>query len=215
MTPLATIKEIVASERLFVSGIVTDALPEGAKSLLLLSPDEPAFWEWFTESPEYSDGDPDPMNRWSEAAMVRIIPQIPGATAFFPFGGPPWHPFIGWALASGRVFSSPVQLLAHETAGLFVSYRAALALPYALAQEQAVSSPCLPCDAPCVSACPIDAFASGSYDVPACKAHISTSKGAECHTNGCLVRRACPIGQTRRLPEQSAFHMKAFHPDGP
>jgi len=56
------------------------------------------------------------------------------------------------------------------------------------------------------------AFAGGSYDVAACKAHLETPEGAECY-KGCKVRRACPISQSYgRLEAQSEFHMKAFHP---
>jgi epoxyqueuosine reductase len=48
-----------------------------------------------------------------------------GAKALFPFGGPPWHPFIAWAKRSGRAWESPVGFLVHDQAGLMVSYRAA------------------------------------------------------------------------------------------
>jgi len=73
-------------------------------------------------------------------------------------------------------------------------------------------SPCSYCIGPCITACPVMAFAGGSYDVAACKAHLETPEGAECY-QGCKVRRACPISQSYgRLEAQSEFHMKAFHP---
>lgn len=208
---LAEIEEVLRQEHLFVSGIVHENLPDGAKCLLMVSPDEPGFWGMFTQSPEYQDGAADPMNRWTEAALARLVPQIAGACAFFPFGGPPWQPFIDWATRSGQAHPSPVGLMVHARAGLFISYRAAIALPYRL-DLAGSARPCDGCSQPCLTACPVDAFAGGSYDVPKCKAHLETDAGRVCR-NGCLVRRACPVGHSLRLPEQSAFHMEAFHPD--
>ena len=119
--------------------------------------------------------------------------------------------FIDWAKKSGRAHPSPVGLLVHDRAGLFISYRAAIVLPYRLKMAGS-ARPCGDCAQPCVMACPVDAFASGSYDVPKCKAFLETEEGRACR-DGCLVRRACPVGHSLRLPEQSAFHMEAFHPD--
>ena len=50
----------------------------------------------------------------------------------------------------------------------------------------------------------------GGYDVPLCKSHIEGD--AECRA-GCRVRLSCPTSQTYpRDPQQTAFHMEAFHP---
>lgn len=213
MTTLATITQVAATEHLYVSGILypthDDPVPDGTQTIVLLSPDEPAFWEHFSRSAEYKDGTSDPLDRWSVAAFARITAQM-DARALFPFGGPPWMPFISWAKRSGRAHSSPVGLLCHDTTGLFTSYRGALALREKLAIPPTGPSPCTDCAAPCTMACPVDAFATGSYDVPLCKSHILSDAGTDCRTGGCLVRRACPVGADRRLPAQSAFHMKAF-----
>lgn len=97
----------------------------------------------------------------------------------------------------------------HEAAGLFVSYRGAIWVPEVIPQV-AYTQPCDACAAPCVSACPVGAFAAGGYDVAACKGHVSSPQGVACKTTGCAARRACPVGANRRLPVQSAFHMEAF-----
>lgn len=185
---------------------------EGGGTVVLLGPDEPAFWRMFTASSEYGDKGKDPLDRWSKRVIGNLGVQFE-AEALFPSDGPPYPPFIQWALASGRCWISPAHLLVHDTAGLFASFRGALKFPQRL-ELPAVrpSSPCEGCEAPCTISCPVDAFASGGYDVAACKAHIETPAGSGCY-NGCLVRRACPISQAYgRLPEQSEFHMKAFHP---
>jgi epoxyqueuosine reductase len=183
----------------------------GAGTLLLLGPDEPAFWPLFAASTEYADGRPDPMDRWSKRVIGGWAETI-GAAAFFPSDGPPYPPFIDWALRSGRIHMSPVRLMVHDRAGLWVSFRGALALPDRIELPAPPPPPCLTCAGqPCRTACPVDAFGPASYDVPACKAHITGPDSAGCMAGGCAVRRVCPVGQRfGRLEAQSAFQMKAF-----
>jgi len=211
---LAAVEAALAPHRLCsMGGFHTrpdDAVPGGFETLLMVGPDEPAFWPHFTTSPEYQDGQADPLDRWSARVLGEVAAQFEGA-ALFPFGGPPWHPFIGWALKTGRAWVSPVELLVHDRAGLFVSWRGALALPGRLALPPVPLRPCDTCvEQPCRAACPVAALTPAGYDVPACRAFIAGPEGAACIAEGCAVRRACPVGQGRRLPDQSAFHMKAF-----
>lgn len=190
-----------------------DPVPEGTGTLLLLGPREPGFWAAITASPEWQDGAADPLDRWS-ARVVTAIARAAGGTALFPFGGPPWHPFYAWAVSTGRAFVSPVTLLVHDTAGLMVSYRGAIALPDRIdLPAPPKASPCLACAGkPCLTACPAGALTAKGYDVPACHAFLDTAAGADALSGGCLVRRACPISQAYgRLPEQSAYHMRLFH----
>jgi hypothetical protein len=137
-----------------------------------------------------------------------------GGQALFPFGDPPYRPFYRWALRTGRAWPSPVTLLVHETAGLMVSYRGAIALAERLDLPAAPhESPCDSCaDRPCLGACPAGALTARGYDVPACHAFLDTGPGADCLSSGCALRRACPLSQAYgRLPEQSAYHMRLFH----
>lgn len=176
-------------------------------SIVLIGPDEPAFWPVFIQSAEYNDGAPDPLDRWSRRVLTQIATDL-GAEPVFPFGGPPFEPFYTWALRSGRFWASPIGFLVHDDAGLFVSFRGALRFPGVGAQDIS-ASPCQACAQPCATACPVDAFHNG-YDVAACKAHLRTPEGADCMALGCRARRACPVGQGKRHPAQAAFHMKAF-----
>jgi len=188
-----------------------EGAPEGTGTLLLLGPDEPRFWPLFSESPEYLDRRPDPLDRWSRRVICKMAEEWEG-TAFFPSDGPPYAPFLSWALRSGGAWSSPVGMLVHEAAGLFISYRGAVALPAKLELPAAGTQPCTSCHRPCETACPVGALAAGqAYDVATCKAHMRSPEGAECRTGGCLVRRACPVAvDFARVPDQSAFHMRAF-----
>ncbi len=182
-----------------------------AASIVLLGPSA-QFWAVFTASETYQDGRPDPIDRWS----TRVIPAIAqglGAKPIFPFGGPPYAPFLQWARASGRAWNSPVGMLVHDTTGLMVSYRGVLAFKEPLnLPAQTFQNPCDTCtEKPCLSACPVNALSVDEYNVPACHGYLDTNEGNNCLTNGCIVRRACPASAgAHRLAAQSALHMRAF-----
>jgi hypothetical protein len=215
MTSFALISDLAAQQGLAVMGGFRagpeDALPKGCQTLLLLGPKEPGFWAGFTQSPEWQDGTPDPMDRWSRRVVGHLACDL-GGKALFPFGGPPWHPFYSWAVKSGQTWESPVRLLVQKDAGLMVSFRGALALKEALDLPAPSPSPCEPCAKPCLTACPVSALGPEGYDVPSCHAYLDSPEGTECMTQGCAVRRACPLSIAyARLPDHSAYHMRQFH----
>jgi epoxyqueuosine reductase len=189
-----------------------DGTPEGTKTLLLLGPKEPAFWPHFTVQPEWHDGAPDPVDRWSRRVIGHLACDL-GAKALFPFTGPPHLPFYKWALATGRFWPSPVSLLVHDQAGLMVSIRGALALRHHLDLPEQAPNPCATCTTkPCLAACPPRALTGAGYDVPGCHRYLDTDAGQSCMTAGCAVRRACPLSiRHARMHEQSAYHMGQFH----
>ena len=188
-----------------------DGTPEGCKTLLLLGPDEPRFWPHFIQTPEFRGGAPDAMDRWSLRVVEDCAKRI-GAQALFPFGGPPYLPFYSWALKTGRAHVSPIRFLVHDRAGLFLSFRGALALSERILLPSPERTPCATCAGqPCATACPVRALTPQGYDVAACKAYIRSDAGRDCRENGCLARRACPVSKTAgRLSAQSAYHMQYF-----
>ena len=200
----------LARHRLRPLGTVSHDLPAPHQSLVLVGPDT-GFWPHFQDSPEFRDSAPDPMDRWSRRVLTACAAML-DATAYFPFGGPPYRPFYSWALASGETFSSPVAFLVHADLGLFTSFRGALAFDQPLPKPTGRAHPCLACTQPCTTACPVAALTPDGYDVDACKAYLDTEDGRDCRSKGCRVRRACPVGAALRDPAQSAFHMAAFHP---
>ncbi|SMX49484.1 hypothetical protein RUA8715_03771 [Ruegeria arenilitoris] len=191
----------------------------GAKQLdrgtLILLGAGSSFWPVLTASAEWLDGKPDPVDRWS-LRVVGTLAENLGAQARYPFGGPPYAPFIDWALKSGRTFQSPVGALVHDTVGMMISLRGALHFDHEFNIPVADDpSPCINCPAPCASACPVGALnAKTFYDVDACHGYLRTPPGQACMTQGCAARLACPLsaGAGRRA-EQSAHHMRAFHPE--
>ncbi|MEO1140454.1 MAG: ferredoxin [Pseudomonadota bacterium] len=208
-----TLEEIefaAQKEHLTVFGTVDEDTPDGVATLVLLGPREPGFWAMLTATPEFRDGRADPLDRWS-ARVIEDLAKSLIAKPFFPFGGPPYQPFIQWAQASGRAHLSPVGLLVHDVAGLMVSYRGALGFAEKIESPKTGPSPCLSCKKqPCKTACPVDAFGPNGYDVPKCKADLDRAEN-DCMSKGCAVRRVCPVSQTyARTEAQSAFHMRAF-----
>ena len=183
---------------------------------LILLGTGPAFWPQLQQSPEARDGQRDPIDRWSTrviGAMARSL----NANAHFPFGGPPYEPFINWALASGRAFQSPAGPMVHDQVGMMISFRGALHFEqvFPIPKPPLATSPCGGCKTkPCLTACPVGALsASGPYDVPACYAHLDRPEGAECMEIGCIARRACPLSEKAdRDPKQTSHHMRYFRP---
>jgi epoxyqueuosine reductase len=216
MAGLAGIDALAGESALDIFGAFhpapADGAPEGCATLVLLGPREPGFWPHVSAQPEFRDGAPDPLDRWSARVIGALADEI-GATALFPFTGPPWLPFFDWALRSGWAWASPVRLLVQAKAGLMASWRAALALSERLDLPAAPACPCDSCTGePCLGACPAGALGARGYDVPACHAFLDTGAGAACLNRGCRVRTSCPVSQSYgRMPEQSAFHMAAFH----
>ncbi|MEX2519316.1 MAG: ferredoxin [Paracoccaceae bacterium] len=189
-----------------------DGAPDGAEAILLLGYGGPALWSAFRAAPEAGDGAAHPLDRWSRRVIGAMAEEL-GAKALFPFGRPPYQPFIRWSYAAEPLHQSRLGMAVHEEKGLWCGWRGALAV-FAPVDPPAVARaahPCEGCPAPCICACPVSAFSAAGYDAAACRAHLNAPEGAPCRTGGCLARRACPVG--RRFAQsaaQAAFHLNAF-----
>ena len=225
MTAPVTLKHV--AERAAAAGIAlrgafhpsaddgVPALRDGASAatLVLAGFVGRAQWPAFAGSPEASDGQPNPLDRWSRRAIGGLAAEL-GASALYPFGGPPWLPFQRWAMKAEPVHRSALGMLIHPEWGLWHSYGGALAFAerLALPARDNRPSPCDSCAAkPCLSACPVGAFTIEHYNVDACAAHIRSAAGRDCLELGCRARDACPVGAVHRFGrEQAGFHMRAF-----
>jgi len=191
-------------------------IKELAHGTLILLGTGASFWPLFTQSPEYLNQQSDPVDAWS-TRVIGALAKALGAKAYFPFDGPPYTPFVDWALASGRAFTSPSQMMVHDEVGMLISYRGALHFDqsFDIPPPPLAHSPCATCTTqPCLNTCPVHALADGGpYDLTACHHHLETPAGVSCLTQGCLARCACPLSQGAGRPiEQTAHHMRYFHP---
>lgn len=172
-----------------------------------------SYWPAFRASKEFADGGADPLDRWSRRVAQAVAAEF-SLQAVFPFEGPPYLPFQRWAARAEGLRQSPIGIMMHPEHGLWHSYRFALigAGFESAPAYHGVESPCIACrDKPCLETCPVGAFDGKAYDVDACAAYLAETPAAGCHQTGCLARLACPVApQLRYLPEQGAFHLRAF-----
>lgn len=188
--------------------------PGGASHAVLVGNAGSAMYESFIRDGQPQD-EPHPLDRWTKRVIDPIANAL-GARALYPFTGPPYAPFVRWALRSGAVTQSVLGLLIHREYGLWHAYRAALVFPGEVEAPSSPLSPCVSCaDRPCLSGCPVSAYThdgeSGAYHVEGCRRHLRLHEHGPCMTAGCLARRACPVGaEYRYRPPHAAFHMRAF-----
>jgi len=172
------------------------------------------MWGKFTKSPEYGDGNADPLDRWSRRIGLLVAAEI-GGQAIFPFEGPPYAPFQQWASRAGQAFNSPISLFIHLRHGLWHAYRFALALPGRYLEEmqcKTTVSPCITCAGqPCLGNCPVQAFSGHVYRVEECIDYLRQDSQSSCRLQGCAARHACPEAPDFRYhDDQAQFHMRAF-----
>jgi len=177
-------------------------------------------WPAFAGSRFAADGRPESLDRWSQDIGDGLAREC-GGSAIYPSDGPPYAPFQQWARRAEPLGTSPLMLQIHPQYGLWHAYRFALALPVLdaedanrITRQQGVPATdlCLSCaDQPCLSGCPVQAFAPGTYRVDQCAGHLQGDAGQDCMQAGCLARRACPVGLAfQYAPAHAAFHMRAF-----
>ena len=156
--------------------------------------------------------------------------------AYYPFGGPPYHPFQRWAAKAEGLGASPLGLRLHPVYGLWHAYRFALLIPtkpIPTRQDEAIqiehpspqsmgkgsqplSDICSQCTSQaCLKACPVNAFTLEGYDVNACANYLNASlkdaSGNACMDHTCQARLACPIGADYRYTQaHGKFHMQQF-----
>ncbi|MCA1440658.1 4Fe-4S dicluster domain-containing protein [Ensifer sp. IC4062] len=219
-----TIRAALAPHGLFLRGTVNfvDGEPgpmladgKSAASIVLIGNIGGSLWEPFTR---WKEGEPDrggadPLDNWSKL-VIRPVAEEAGAIAYFP-SDPPWQPFQQWAMRAETLKASPLGILIHPQYGLWHGYRGALGFDRVLPQtgSSSVGHPCDACvEKPCISACPADALAAGTFDVGRCRAYLRSEAGAGgCLACGCLSRDACPVGRDYLYPvQQLRFHMAAI-----
>jgi hypothetical protein len=199
--------------RLTDQEIETYGFPADKPELVLVGNIGSSYWPLFSQSAEYLDGAADPLDRWSRRVANEIAVEL-AVLPVYPFTGPPYYPFQQWAQRAEALVQSPLGVMMHPEFGLWHSYRfALLGAEFDLACEAApTESPCFGCESqPCLHRCPVSAIDGDGYDVERCASYLLQTPQAECHSQGCLARYACPIAtDLSYLPEQGEFHLRAF-----
>lgn len=199
--------------RLSRDEIETWALDGECTELALVGNIGSSYWPQFSQSPEFSDGAANPLDRWSRRVASGIARKL-SLRPIYPFEGPPYFPFQQWAKRAEGLEQSPIGVMMHPEFGLWHSYRFAL-LGSGLAGQTtqlSAASPCLGCvDKPCLHTCPVDAFDAAGYAVERCADFLHDRPQADCHRLGCMARNACPVAiDLRYVPAQGSFHLRAF-----
>jgi hypothetical protein len=199
----------------FEAGADAPNLSDGslASSLMLIGHGGAVPWPHFRQWQEtLPTSIENPLDSWSKSVIGTIAQRLEGQPVF-P-SDRPYYPFQQWAMCAEGLKTSPLGLLIHPVYGLWHAYRGAILFPFHLVIQpfKKLSHPCETCvEKPCLTACPVNAFLNDRYDVKSCRQHLSDPAGQPCMQEGCLARRACPVGLDYQYgSEQMHFHMKAF-----
>lgn len=191
-----------------------DGRLSSASSVVLLGFTGGIQWRHFAHAPEAQDRLPDPLDRWSRRIIGALAREFDAFDVYPSASSEAPLPFQRLALRCEPVHQSPIGLLIHPQWGLWHAYRGALLLPFVIELPPPATSehPCASCATqPCLTACPVDAFRPGTFELDACVQHVLSDAGRPCREHGCLARRACPVGAEFRYgDEQARFHMQAF-----
>jgi hypothetical protein len=177
----------------------------------------PHFTSWLTAQPDQNIADP--LDTWSKSVIFDLAQKI-GGQGLFP-SDKPYLPFQRWAQGAQALPQSPINLLIHPDYGTWHGYRGALALNFGVepdVEPEKFENVCLTCvDKPCLTACPVDAFADrtvgNGFNYTSCQSFLKTDNGqSSCMEEGCLARNGCPFGlsYTYKSPHMT-FHMRAFN----
>jgi hypothetical protein len=121
--------------------------------------------------------------------------------------------------ACSDVSSGPEQATRKPTDEMHAALKVLSAAPARVApvdlaagRSERVGNPCESChEQPCLSACPVSAFAPDRpYNAAACRNYLKEG-AADCLTQAYAARRACPVASEMHYGEsQATFHIRAF-----
>jgi epoxyqueuosine reductase len=108
---------------------------------------------------------------------------------------------------AGWHHTSPFMVGIDAEWGSWYAYRAAVLIDFQFQTFSPINreSPCNTClSKPCISACPADALAGGSFALGRCSSY-RLSENSACATS-CLARETCPVGAQHRYDKAQLAH---------
>ena len=183
-----------------------------ARTILVVGSGGPAFWHHFLDALQA-----EPRRLSDNQHPVDVFARRAIETASAALGDTP-HRWC-WASAEAELHldfrvlgrlaglgsDSRLRLILHPVYGPWLGFRAACFLPFEvrIRQRDPVDF-CIECHAPCVEACPGEAFAEGVWDVDACS---SFHRASDLCADTCHARVACPVAAEHRYPpEEILYH---------
>ena len=186
-------------------------LQPGAKSIIVFASGGTRLWDNFVSAIQH---DPSRLQEEQHPLDAYVRHQVELASEHL--GGVPHRWFFAaadaeihldfrtLAVAAGIGSPSKLGLVIDRRFGPWMGMRAACMLPWTLPESAVADDLCEPCTAPCVSACPGDAFPGQTWDVGRCATFHQVSDRC---AMSCDSRRACPVGQEQQYSElQMRYH---------
>lgn len=180
-----------------------------------------ALWPHLSTSPEYHDGQPHPLDRWSQRVLTALAQELSdqelsdqafGVEVCLPFDKP-YPPFQRWAMRALGLKPSPLGILMDPAYGLWHAWRGALLFktrPPNLPQHTPAPHPCDTCATkPCLHTCPVQAIVPQGLQPEPCLRHLDDAQ-TPCRRHGCQARLSCPVGRPY-ASVQHRFHLEAFY----
>jgi len=180
------------------SGLSIAEIAPGTKSILVVGNAGRAFWEAFMgdlrQSPDHLRDYDHPVDAYVSRAIQRSsapITQLNHRWIEAAHDAPIHLDFRTLAVAAGLGAPSRLGLVIHPKYGPWMALRAACFLPLSLPNSKRVEDLCSDCAAPCVAACPGNAFSDRQWDAERCVTFHQES--TDC-SQSCASRAACPVG---------------------
>jgi hypothetical protein len=189
----------------------SDVLLPGTAAILVFGSGGRTLWNRFLDElraePAHLTGEAHPLDAFVNRRVRAADPRL-GAVPrrwFFAAADAELHlDFRALAQLAGLGRRSRLGLLLHPEVGVWLGLRAACFLAAPLpALGPLAGDPCEGCPAPCLSACPGDAFVAGHWSVDRCSAFHAAS--ARC-ASSCDARGACIAAPEHRYDDDAILY---------
>jgi hypothetical protein len=180
-----------------------------ARGVLIVGHAGRALWPRFAVSPE-ARLERDPLDAYTQRALGEAAALLGTGASWALYSeqrAGEYAPLVALARRSGLGTPGRVGLLLHPVYGPWISFRARLYTPEALASARPEPfDPCTGCPAPCASTCHGRAIGPRDFDGRACYA---TRLALPACALRCDARLACPVGSSHAYgAEQLAHHYR-------